>query len=45
MKISNISSPLLSLQYFQSRYHDPVRWNKVFYDYFASRLEDNVDLD
>jgi len=25
------------------RYHTPERWNKVFYDYFASRLEDEVD--
>lgn len=25
------------------RYHDPLRWNKIFFDYFASRLEDNVD--
>lgn len=25
------------------RYHDPSRWNKIFFDYFASRLEDNVD--
>ena len=25
------------------RYHDPVRWNKIFFDYFASRLEDSVN--
>ena len=25
------------------RYHDPSRWNRIFFDYFASRLEDNID--